>query len=121
MSTPSIFDYLPEEASIIWKVAEAEKALPKNPIKHAIGTVGSGLAGMGVGTLAGYSAGSLLGKAYHGVTGKNISPESMTIPASIAGAGLGLAYQMYKAKELEELRNAAESYHNKPKRSISGQ
>lgn len=120
MSNPSIFDYLPKEASAIWKMAEAERALPKNPVSHGLKTVGSGLAWMGLGTLAGYGGGTLLGHAVKGLTGKKVSPTTLQLPATLAGVGLSLAYKKYKDKELEELHRAAESYRDSAKGRVSG-
>jgi hypothetical protein len=122
MSTPSIFEYLPKQASAaIWKMAEADKALPERPIAHGLKTVGSSLAWMGLGTLAGYGGGALLGKAVKGLTGKKIPPEALQLPASLAGAGMGIAYKNYKDKELEELHRAVQGYRNRAKGSVSGQ
>lgn len=120
MSTPSIFSYLPREASAIWKLAEADKALPKNPVAQGLKTVGTGLAWMGLGTLAGYAGGELTGAAIKAVTGKEINPKYLRVPSIVAGAGLSLAYKKYKDTELEELRRAAENYRNRPKGSVSG-
>jgi len=121
MNAPSIFQYLPKEASAIWKMAEVDAALPKKPISHGLKTVGSGLAWMGLGTLAGYGGGALLGNAVKGLMGKRIPPEALQLPAALAGAGMGLAYKNYKDKELEELHRAAKGYRNHAKGSIPGQ
>lgn len=122
MKAPSIFAYLPRTASsTIWKMAEAERALPERPVAHGLKTVGSGLAWMGLGTLAGYGGGALLGKAVKGLTGKKLPPEALQLPASLAGAGMGFAYRKYKDKELEELQRAVQSYRDRPKGSVSGQ
>lgn len=121
MNTPSIFAYLPKHASAIWKLADAEEQYPKNPVRHGALTVGAGLAGMGLGTLAGYGGSELLSKAFKGLTGKKIPTAALHVPASIAGAGLGLAYQLYKAKEQEELHRAVESHHKRTKGSLSGE
>jgi len=120
MSKPSIFMYLPKEASVIWKMAEVQKEETKNPLLQGMKAVASNLAWMGAGTLAGYGGGALLGRTVRVVTGKEISPALLQVPASAAGAGLSLAYKKYKDQELEELRRAVESYRNRPTRSVSG-
>lgn len=117
---PSIFEYLPKESLTIWKMAE-EKEPIKNPIAHGLKTIGTGLAFMGLGTVLGYGGGILASKAVKNLTGKEIPASSLQVPIALASIGMGYAYNKYKAKELEELRRAAESYRNRPKRVVSGQ
>lgn len=125
MKSPSIFTYLPDQAGVLWKLAteqpKKEEAPIEHPVRHALKTVGGGLASMAAGTLMGYGGGALANKAYTAATGKEIPGKYLMVPASLAGAGLNYAYQRYKDEELKELRRAYESYRNRTKGSVSGQ
>ena len=81
---------------------------PKNRVKEVAKTVGKGLAGMSAGTLAGYGAGKAVEHGARAV-GKPVSKAALVrygIPA--AGAGLGTAYSLWKAREAQELKSALE-------------
>jgi hypothetical protein len=111
MTTPSLFSYLPAgDAAALCKLAEGE-------VKKHVRAAGSLLAaplGMGVGTLAGFGAGQLANKAYKHVTGGDI-PHALTLAAlPVLGGGLGLAYNLAQARQVEAMRDALESSDNKP-------
>lgn len=105
MSLPAIFEYLdPEAAAHLVKTAAADSTA--NKAFRGLKVVGKGLAGFGLGTAAGVGAGALSNKIYQAATGKEI-PASMLVPAAtLLGAGMGVAYSMYKSTELGELQDA---------------
>lgn len=70
-------------------------------------TVGTGIAGLTTGTLAGYGAGRLAESAAKRM-GKKIPMKYVVPAATAAGAGLNLAHSMWKAHEMEALRRAVE-------------
>lgn len=82
--------------------------LPEHPIRHALGAVGLPLLGFGAGIAAGHGA----GKFIRHMTNDNISVPLVRAAAPIIAGGAGLAYGIYKEKELEELRRAVQSYRN---------
>lgn len=91
----------------------AEQEPVKKPWSHAAKTVGTGLAGLGVGTLAGYGASKGLQAA---LRSKGVEvPDSLltTKVLPLAGGGAGTAYALWKAKEMEELKRAVEGARNK--------
>ena len=103
MSLPSVFDYLTrEEVAGLAKVADPIT----HPLRHALGTVAKGALGFGAGTLAGYGLGTLIGKTYRVSTGKELPQEFMAPAGALLGAGMGMAYSLYKSRELEELQRA---------------
>jgi hypothetical protein len=111
MSTPTLFAYLPrKEAEALCKMAEGEAK--KN--LRAAGTLLAAPVGMGVGTLAGFGAGQLANKAYRHVTGSDIPPALTLAALPMLGGGLGLAYNMAQARQVEAMRNALEGSDNKP-------
>lgn len=90
-------------------IKEAEEDSGKkylNVLKH----VGSGMLGFGLGTAAGKGAGHLLGKLDRSgpVPGGNI----VRYVGPAAGAGLGLAYSLWKQKEQEEINRALQGSNN---------
>jgi len=103
MSLPSVLDYLPEQAHLLVKQAGVGKALK---------TVGKGLIGFGVGTAAGIGLAEVGNRVYQASTGKEIPPHLLLPAAGLLGAGMGLAYSMYKSKELEELQDALKARRN---------
>lgn len=78
------------------------KKKPPGPLKIGL----QGAAGVGLGTLAGGLAGKGIEYAA-GRSGFSLPPHLARIGA-IAGAGAGLAHQLWKAKEQEGLRRDAE-------------
>jgi uncharacterized membrane protein YebE (DUF533 family) len=110
MSLPLMHEYLSfEHADVLLKTA-GEKA------KRVAKTVGSGLAGMGLGYLAGGGAMRLADKIH----GKPIPSSSVIGALPILGAASGLAYNLYKAQEAEEIRRALESSNHQPAGSVPG-
>lgn len=118
MKTPHIREYLPSDAlTSLYK--SAEMAPPEEaPVERPdwgkrLKLIGSGLAGAGVGTLAGFGAMELADRA---LGGGGAASARMGIPASalnkivpVASAGAGLAYALWKAREMEKLRHAVQS------------
>jgi hypothetical protein len=102
---PTLFSYLPHwAANAICKLAEGEQPAkkPSHILNEALG--------MGIGTLAGRGAADLANQAYKHFAKK---PEGIPIPhlmyaVPVLGAGLGLAYNMAKAHQLEETQRAVE-------------
>lgn len=90
------------------KLAEEEDSGRKylTALKH----VGTGALGLGLGTAVGKGAGHLLGKLDKAgpVPGARIA--KWVGPA--AGAGMGLAYSLWKQKEHEEIRRALKNSDN---------
>lgn len=113
MSTPFLFSYLTaEDAEAICKLAAGEK---KNKAKEVAKIVGTGILGAGVGHLAGGLAVHAANKLHQKLYGTPIARSpSMGAVMPVLGAGAGLAYSLYKAKELEELRRALETNNNEP-------
>ena len=125
---PSVFDYSPELAKVLYKTAEdyrspdpnttgdpadeEDRQLPRHPALHALGTVGAGLAGTGVGMLAGRGAYEL---ARH-ISGNKMTPNMGSTIAPALGAGAGMAYGLYKHHEMEELKRALKAHQNQPKK-----
>jgi hypothetical protein len=103
MSLPFVLDYLPGQAHLLVKQAGVGKAL---------GTVGKGLIGFGAGTAAGIGLAEVGNRVYQASTGKQIPAHLLLPAAGLLGAGMGLAYSMYKSKELEELQDALKTRRN---------
>jgi hypothetical protein len=104
----TLFDYLPKEvAATLCKLAEGERK-PSNMLREAVG--------MGIGTLAGGGAAHYGNELYKHVTGNKggMPIPHLMIAGPVIGAGLGLAYNMSKAHELEEIKRAVESGNHKP-------
>lgn len=111
---PTIFDYLPEaDASAICKLAEEE-----SPSKKRIKAVLKGVAGMGLGTLAGAGAAHYIDKAHQHFRGKPLSPSMLVSATPILGAGLGLAYNLAQAQQQKEMTRAGEDPDNSSGRSV---
>lgn len=110
MSLPSIFEYLPDQAVLLCKVAEVAEARSSGQKARSVAkTVGAGLLGFGTGSLAGAGAGMLLDKAHQAVTGQQVPLGMLAKAAPLVGGAMGLAYNVYKAQELEEMRRALAS------------
>lgn len=119
MSLPSILDYLPRETALrLVKTAETEKTAA---VGKAIKVVAKSLTGFGVGTAAGLGTGMIVDHVYHATTGERLPKELLLPAASILGAGMGLAYSMYKSKELEELQSAIKAKRNDTPRRVPSQ
>lgn len=102
---PSIFDYLPDRAEQIMKIAEQRK---EGPLSRKMKIVGKGMLGFGVGTGLGIGAGALADKMYQRSKGVPV-PQSrlMQIAPFVTGA-MGMAYGIHKALEQEELQRVSE-------------
>ena len=104
MNAPSLFAYLPrEQAAALCKLAEeTAKSEQKSTAWRAALPVMQGLAGMGVGTAAGYGALKGLEK----LTGKQL-PSSMLIDAApVVTGALGLMYNLALAHQMEKMHQA---------------
>jgi hypothetical protein len=96
--TPSFSSFADE----LMKIAEEKHA----PWKDILKTLGSGLGVFGLGTAVGYGGMHLANLAYKGQTGHEIPRSAMHAVAPILGAASGIAYSIYKARELEKIRDA---------------
>ena len=90
---------------------EKEKAAeekPKSRVKEVAKTVGKGVAGMALGSAAGLGTGKLI--EYGARRMGAVIPKSSLVRYGlpIAGAGLGTAYSLWKAREQQELKSALE-------------
>jgi hypothetical protein len=96
------------------KTAEDSGKRYLQALKH----VGVGALGFGLGTAAGKGTGLLLGKLDRGgvVPGANVA--RWVGPA--AGAGLGLAYSLWKQKEKEEIQRALQGNNSSSEQGLSG-
>jgi hypothetical protein len=118
---PTIFDYLPtSDAQTICKMAEDESRA-KRTLKSILSEVG----GMGLGTLAGAGAAHYIDKAHQHLTkspqfpqGKSFSPSLLLSAAPILGAGMGLAYNLAKARQQKELSSVGKDSHDNGERSV---
>lgn len=112
MSTPSLFSYLSlEDGLAICKLAEGKKP---SRILGAAKAVGIPLLGFTGGTVAGFGAGHLADTIHQKLMGSPIPSSYLAAVAPTLGAGLGLAYGLYKAHEMEELRRVIQGHPNKP-------
>lgn len=108
MSTPTLFGYLPQDVAVtLCKLANREKTIG---MAKAMGT---GAAGMAVGTAAGVGVGELVGRLYQHAYDKPLPSSALQRVVPVLGAGLGLAYSLYKAHELEEMKRVLESTDDK--------
>jgi len=119
MNFPSIFEYLPEQARYLCKVAGEPE--PKSSTTSALKTIGTGLLGFGTGSLAGAGGALLLDKWHEAATGKKIPLSTIHAAAPIIGGAAGLTYSIYKAREIEELRRAIENKSNQSQGRIPRQ
>ena len=111
MSVPSIFEYLPlEYARALVKLAEEGESSTSRVLRPIV----AGAAGLGVGTLAGMGAGHLANSAYKHFSGKNIPSSHLMRAVPALGAGLGLAYSMAQAHQMEAVRDALKNTDHKP-------
>lgn len=89
----------------------------KNPWLRGAKAVGSGLLGFGLGTAAG--SGAALG--VQKLLGKNhpaLSSSKLLKVAPVFGGLMGVAYNQYKSREAEELRNALKDQQEQRSRGI---
>jgi hypothetical protein len=116
MSFPSIFDYCPKTAAVLWKeAAEEEPSSGFLPI----------FAGSALGAAGGWAAGRGVGHLLDGIsqqrTGNPIKARNLLIPGAIVGALAGHAYAEHRKKEVEELRRVASNYRNRRSGGASGE
>lgn len=98
---PCLISYLsPVVVAGLCKAAEAKKEEPKPDWAKRSRIVGAGLLGVGLGTASGYLAGKLVNHI------QPISSPHLQIAAPLLGGAAGLAYSLYKAREMEELKRA---------------
>jgi len=117
MRAPTLFSYLSEEeGSALCKLAEEDS--PAKRKMRAMGPLLAGVAGMGTGTLAGFGAVQLANKAYKHFAGKNIPAAVLLAGAPIVGGGLGLAYNLAQAHQMEAMRRELEGADNKSDRRV---
>lgn len=113
MNTPTLLSYLSlEEVVSICKLAEAPPAPEQKP--HPIKPILAGALGMGAGTLAGFGGAHLANKAYKHFSGKDIPNPYLMAAVPILGGGLGMAYNLAQAHQMEQMRRAAQGPNNKP-------
>lgn len=90
---------------------EDKKPKGKFPFKQVAKIVGGGLAGYGSGMVAGQLAGKAIGK----VVGPKSAGDVARKIAPVAGSAIGVAYPMWKAREMKELSDAVENSRNRSK------
>lgn len=84
------------------------------PWLRAAKAVGGGALAFGAGTAAGYGAQKGVEKLF----GKHLAPSRLRAVAPVLGGAMGLAYNQYKSREAEELRNALKSHQEQRARSV---
>ncbi len=97
--------------------APATSEKPEKPWLRAVKAVGGGTLAFGAGTAAGYGAQKGVEKLF----GKHLTTPRLTAVAPILGGAMGLAYNQYKSREAEELRNALKSHQEQRARSVPAQ
>jgi hypothetical protein len=118
MRAPTLFELLPRaHAEQLCKLAE-EQGRVKKYLHAAANLVVPPIVGMGMGTLAGFGAGHLANKVYEKATGSGIPHAGVLSALPILGGGLGLAYNLAQARQMEAMRRALESPHNNSDRSV---
>lgn len=101
---PSVFDYLPEHAEQLMKVAEKKES----PTVARMKIMGKGILGFGVGTGLGIGAGALADKLYEKSKGKAVPRSTLMQVAPFVTGAMGMAYGIHKALEQEELNRVRE-------------
>lgn len=101
------------------KTAEESEPTPGQKVQGVAKTIGTGLAGFGAGSLAGAGGALLLDKWHEAATGQKIPLSTLYKTAPIVGGAMGLAYNIYKARELEELRRALANKPDRPQGRVS--
>jgi hypothetical protein len=107
MKMPMLTEYLsPQEVQGICKIASAPPQ-GEPDWKQRAKIVGAGLLGMSAGTALGFGGMELANRLHmkaHG--GKGIPSSALNIAVPALGGAAGLAYSLYKAKEMEEIKRA---------------
>ena len=114
---PTLLEYLPaDDARAILKLAEVDdESVNKRRLKAVL----KGVAGMGLGTLAGAGAAHYADKAVKHFTGKPIPHTTLLTAAPILGAGLGLAYNLAQGQQQKEMsQRVGEGSHDSSERSV---
>ena len=112
MRAPTLFELLPRvHAEQLCKLAE-EQGKVKKYLHAAANLVVPSVVGMGMGTLAGAGAGHLANKVYEKATGSGIPHSGVLASLPILGGGLGLAYNLAQARQMEAMRRALEGPNN---------
>ena len=105
MKPPMLTQYLsPEEVQGICKLASEER--PDWGRRAKI--VGAGLLGMSAGTALGFGGMELANRAHMKAHGTGIPSTALNIAVPVLGGAAGLAYSLYKAKEMEEIKRAVQ-------------
>lgn len=92
---------------------------PEKPWLRAAKAVGGGALAFGAGTAVGSGAALGIRKLLGGKGGSVLTPSRLMTAGAITGGAMGLAYNQYKAREAEELRNALKSHQEQRTRSLS--
>jgi hypothetical protein len=100
-------------------VAEELEPTTGQKAQSAAKIIGTGLLGFGAGSLAGVGSAMLADKWHEAATGQKIPTSTLYKVAPLVGGAMGLAYNVYKAKELEELRRALSSQPNRSQGRVS--
>lgn len=100
------------------KTAEEVERTPREKALGATKSLGTGLLGFTTGSLAGVGGAYLLDKAYEASTGNKIPLSALHVAAPILGGAAGIAYNLYQAKQQEELRRALASKSDRPQGRI---
>lgn len=85
---------------------------------QALKHLGAGVVGYGVGTAAGRGVGHLLSKADAG--GLVPGARAARVVGPLAGAGLGVAYSLWKAHENEAIQRALQNPSGSAQSGVSG-
>lgn len=88
------------------KVAGEQERTPGQKAQGAAKVLSTGLLGFATGSLAGAGGAYLMDKWHEAATGNKIPVSALHKVAPFVGGAAGLAYNIYKARELEELRRA---------------
>lgn len=91
------------------KTAEDHEPTTGQKLQNAAKVYGTGLLGFATGSLAGAGSAYLADKWYEAATGKKIPTSALHVAAPLVGGAAGLAYNLYQAKQQEELRRALAS------------
>lgn len=108
MKAPLLTEYLsPEEVRGICKLAAPVQPEGEPDWKHRAKIVGAGLLGMSAGTALGFGGMELANHIYKQTNGGHGIPHSaLSIAVPALGGAAGMAYSLYKAKEMEEIKRA---------------
>lgn len=100
------------------KTAEEVERTSGEKARGVAKAMGTGLLGFATGSLAGVGSAYLADKWYEAATGKKIPLTALHAAAPILGGAAGIAYNLYQAKQQEELRRALASKSDRPQGRI---